>query len=128
MDFKIQLGSVELSKHMVWANQYQYSKVRQTFDETLGGGIHIHADVVEAGRPIILTSQESGWLTRSMVEQLQLMSDTPGAQFELIMGDYSFMVMFAHHAGNAFAYEPKSFKLDGDATDWFVGSINLITV
>lgn len=128
MAFEVSLGGVALSKHIIWTNQYSYTKVRQSYQETLGGGVRVHAETVEAGVPITLESQSSGWLTRSMVEQVNAMANIAGGIFELKFGSFTANVMFAHHGGSSFTYDPISFKMDGGQDDWFQGSIQLITV
>lgn len=128
MAIVITLGGVNLSKHMIWENQYKTTQVRQDYKETLGGGVSIHAQTVEKGRVIKLTSYDSGWLTRNMVEQLEQLVNEAGVVMTLVLGNNVFDVMFAHHLGNAFVYDPISFRLQGDQADYFKGELLLITV
>lgn len=124
----ISLGGVQLSKHMVWENQYKNTSVKQDVKVTLGGNVAVYAQNVSKGELIKLTGYESGWLTRAMVQQLQVLANEAGAVMALELGSYSFDVIFAHHLGNAFVFDPISFRLAGEDTDYYKGELLLFTV
>lgn len=128
MAFTVSLGGVTLNKHMVWSDQYNWTPIRQSYIETLGGGIGVHSETVLGGRPITLEGQTSGWLTRSMVEQLEVLAQTESGVFQLVIGSFIANVMFSHHDGLAFSFNPISFRMDGDDDEWFKGTIKLITI
>lgn len=128
MAFTFSIGGVNLNPNAVWSNKHQYSKVRQDYMETLGGGVRVHADAVESGRPIHLDCNESGWLTKTMLDALEGMSEQAGGVFELVYGDMVVNVMFAHHNGAAVSFEPIAYNRDPKATDLYKGDIHLITV
>lgn len=126
MAVEITLGGVTLNKHIVWENRHEKTNVKQVVKETLGGGLRIFAAASTAGEIIHLQSQESGWLTRAQIEQLEAIAKVPEAVYELVIGTDVHQVMFAHHLGAPVAYKPIAFRMVGDSTDYFKGDIYLI--
>lgn len=124
----ITIGGVVLSKDTVWANQYTETNVRQSYTETLGGGVNIYAVSVSKGQTIHLECQESGWLPRSTVEAVRDLASIPSAIYDLQLGSRTFQVVFATHITSPAAFTPVAYRLEGSSEDWFRGDIYLTTV
>ena len=68
----ITLDSIALPENLHWADEYDWSPVRQNQEYTLTGALIVEEAAKQAGRPIPLTTPAGGdWTTRSTVEALR---------------------------------------------------------
>lgn len=100
----ITLGGVELSKHMVWADEIgSDSAVAQTIKRTLGGTLTVITQQLYKGTPITLTATvDQGWLTKDQVLAVQDLADLAGSVVSLTIGADTYNVMFRHEEPPAF--------------------------
>ena len=124
------LGGVHIPSSIVWSDRYQYSPVAQSAVRTLGGKMVVYNSGLYYGRPITLNSlEDQGCVFLPIVEQLQALSNIPGAIYDLDIGNESYKVMFRHDDPPAFEAAPavieRSVPTD---TDLFRVTIKLVTV
>ena len=103
----IVLGSVNLSDHMIWEDEFTYDQVAQTAKRTLGGAQIVVSQQLFEGRPITLVaSEQQGWLTKQQVQDVKALADSAGAVLSLTIGPQSFQVMFRHQDAPSFLADP----------------------
>ena len=125
----ITLGGITLDPNMVWAERYAYSPVIQEVQTTLDGSPVIYIRTRSAGMPITLVAlDDQGWLTKAMADAVQISANTPGAQYELVIGAEHFNVVFRHHEAPAVTLRPLITRAVPLPEDYFVGEIKLMTV
>lgn len=125
----IVLNGVTLSPSLLWEDKDGYSQVAQTVKRTLGGSLVVYHQPLSAGRPITLTAnEETGWITKAMLDALQAMALTSGGVYSLNLHGFVANVMFRHHDGIALAFTPLTYKASPSSTDLYVGQIKLLTV
>lgn len=125
----VKIGSVELNGSLGWSDRFSGVGVAQVQKRTLGGRMVSFSGALVGGREITLVaSQESGWLTHTMVLQLTAMSFVPGVVYDFIFGDESHRVIFNHSNSPAVTMSPLSPKQNPAAGDYFIGTIKLLTV
>lgn len=122
------LGGVVLPFSITWANRHSVSSARMSSKRTLGGGLVLFGASVSEGTPIQLVGdQDSGWFERTQVEQLLALAETPLVEYLFDWhGVVSHTVVFDHTGGSACVFSPLVVK--NPESDWFIGTINLITV
>lgn len=65
------LQGVTLPDDLIWENQFHWSPIRMFRRYTLGGTQMVYTQSVSGGRPFdLVATEETGWLTYSMVTQL----------------------------------------------------------
>lgn len=134
MSMFISLGGVNLNPSMNWKDRFQSFQVAQSVNRTVGGRAIVFATPLRAGRKITFeATQESGWLSESTVQLLMGMAATVGGTFSLKVGDTtgnveSFDVIFRHNEPPALELSPIINRPLHDSTDYFIGTIKLLTV
>lgn len=124
----IKLGDVELNPNMIWADRYTSSGVVQTARTTLGGRLVLNAArEIGGGQITLVATEETGWLSKSMVDSLMAMSAVPGAVYQLTFGTEltEVPVVFSHHAGPAVQASPFVPRQEHEAGDYWAGVIKL---
>ena len=128
----VKLGGVDLNSSLQWTDRYSWSPVAQSVVRTLQGGLVVYSVGLTEGRPVTLVaSEETGWFTYSMVEDLIALASSPSASYTLDFWGEIYTVRFDHSSPPAFAFQPLTPKdvtaLDQD-TDYFIGTLKLFTV
>lgn len=125
----IVLGGVTLSPSMLWGDREEYTKVAQTTQRTLGGGLVVYHQGLDAGRPITLSAlEDTGWITGAMLAAVQEMAATPGGVYTLNFHGFVSQVMFRHHEPPAVSFTPLQPKASPQSGDFYIGQIKLMTV
>jgi hypothetical protein len=124
----IQLNSVMLDG-LVWQDEYTAQSVSQTRSRTLNGGQVVFYSSLTGGREITLESaSDTGWLTKTQIEALKGMADSPGEIMSLTIRGTSHQVMFRHDAPPAFEAVPLFPFANPTANDYYLAKIKLVTV
>jgi hypothetical protein len=127
----ITLGNVVLDPNLGWQERYSSSEVGQSVRTTLGGRVVIQAAALQGGNNITLSaSEDSGWLTKTMADELRVMSRDPGRVLYLTFHSdlVNVPVVFRHHEAPALdlrALQPKTTPLP---EDYFIGTIKLMRI
>ena len=132
----IRIGGLDLNPSMNWTDRFQSYQVAQTVNRTVGGKAVVFATPLQAGRKITLEStQEQGWLTLAMVEDLVAMSATIGSSFLFECGDETVLggietqnVIFRHNEPPALEITPIINRPTHETTDMFYGKVKLLTI
>lgn len=125
----ISLNGIVLNHSMQWLERYQSAKVGQETRRTLAGRIAVLSAPQIEGRYITLqATEESGWLTKSVVDSLIALADVPGAVYPLIFDTETYAVMFRHNDAPAVDMVPLIYRHAAQGTDYLIGQIKLITV
>ena len=69
-----------------------------------------------------------GWLTLTQVDALKVLASTVGATYTLMIEAEIFVVQFRHEDFPAIEVEPLIPRLNEEATDFYSGTIKLLTV
>lgn len=127
----IKLGNVVLNPSLYWSERGVVNSVAQDLKVTLGGRTVIRAAPLLNGQPVTLTAtEESGWLTTVMVDELLSMASQPGAVFFLTLNDelVNVPVVFRHNEAPAVSLTPLIPKAAQEPGDFWVGTIKLIRI
>ena len=112
-----------------WVNQYEWSDIKQQLTRTVGGGIVIEETSVSVGRPIVISSGESVWITKSVLDPLIVLIDTIDKTYTLTLDDASTItVMFDRSSGSPYSAKPVWRKNVQLADDYFTLTLRLIKV
>lgn len=126
----IVLGGVDLNNSLQWTNRFSWSPAQQANRRTLGGAQVIYQQTVLEGQPIILTAtQDTGWLTKAMVDSLIALALVPATTHTFDFHGEIHSVKFSYGTDQA----PISFvslraKQVLSASDFMIGTIKLFTV
>lgn len=122
------LGGIELPEDMEWTNRYQYTSIVQDRTFALSGTQHINESQQLGGRPITLESEENaGLMTKSVLDQLLALTETPGQELVLNYYGQTFNVVLDRDKGGIEA-KPLWRFVDPISTDDYIVKIHLIEV
>lgn len=125
----IVLNGVTLSGSMQWVEKDAWSPVAQTTQYTLGGGLVVYTQQLLAGRPVTLEAREdTGWITRAMLDAIETMASTPGAVYTLSVHGFTANVVFRHDEPPAVEFSPLQPRATPLVTDYYIGRLKLLTV
>lgn len=127
MSATVTLEGVSLNPNLVWDDEHAWSPVAQSVRPTLDGGLAVFHATLAAGRPITLKStQDTGWLTKTQVDAIAALADTPGGVFTLDIRGVARQVMFRHQDAPAFEAAPLIPRPNPASTDWYLATLKLM--
>lgn len=125
----ISLDAIVLDDSLIWEDRHEAQKVAQAVRRTLGGSPVVFTGALGAGFPITLVATANfGWFTKAQVDALQLIADVAGGVYSLVYGALTASVMFRHQDAPAVAFTPLLARQTQLSTDYFTGTIKLMTV
>lgn len=127
----IKINEIVLNPNMSWEEQGQSSGIIQTAKKTLGGRQVISVASETGGRNVTLVASEgSGWLTKSQVDAIMVLANTPGAVVSVTFYDelVASLAVFRHHEAPAAAFMPLLRKNQPHGGDHFIGTLKLMTI
>lgn len=125
----IRLGGVLLSGSLQWTDRYAFTPVAQEVKRTLGGVPVVFSQGLTGGRPVTLeATEETGWLTYSMLQSVIAMASVPGAVYTLDFHGETLSVVFAAHENPAIDLKPLQPRAVPQPMDYYIGTIKLMTV
>jgi hypothetical protein len=106
-----QTQTIVLNPDLAWSDEYNWHPVEQTVERTLSGALVVSAAARVGGRPITLQSvdENSGWVTKGVVDSLRNFAATPGKTMTLTLSGAARTVMFRHEDGSAVEATPVVF-------------------
>lgn len=123
------LDTLPLPDGLLWPDEYTAQTVTQTRRRTLDGGQVVFYAPLTAGRTITLESgPDTGWLTKTQVEALAALAQSPGAVYPLSIRGQSHRVLFRHDDPPAFEASPLIPFANPAPGDFYLGKIKLVTV
>jgi hypothetical protein len=75
-----------------------------------------------------VATEDSGWLTKAMVDAIEGMAEVAGAVYTLNFHGEIVNVVFAHHDAPAVSLVPLQPKAVPEPDDYYVGTLKFITV
>jgi len=125
----ITLNGILLSAELQWTDEWTAQGVAQTVRRALDGSPVIFYAGLAMGRAITLESAaDAGWLTRTQVEALAVLAESPGAIYPLLLRGQSHAVMFRHQEAPAFEARPLVPLANPQAGDFYLVTLKLMTV
>lgn len=125
----LRLGGVELNPNMVWTDRFVSTSVAQTVKRTLGGVPVVFSVPLYRGSNITLVAtEEYGWLSGTVVQQLITMAATPGGVHSLEVETDTYSVIFRHDEPPAVEMTPLIPRTNQNTGDFFIGQIKLLYV
>lgn len=103
----ITLDAIVLPDDLVWADEFGWSNVTQDVQTTLTGALVIQEAVQAKGRIITIGgAQDSGWITKSVLDSLLAKANTPDTIMTLSYHGETFNVMYSR-SGNTSPVDAK---------------------
>jgi len=125
----IMLNGVALSGSLQWKDRLAYTPVAQEVLTTLGGNPVVYSKALHGNRPVTLVaSEDTGWLTKAMVDAIEAMASVPGGVYTLNFHGEVLNVIFAHHDSPAIDIVPLQPKAVPLPEDCYTGTVKFITV
>jgi hypothetical protein len=125
----IQLDTIALPTSLIWSDEHAAQAVAQSARRTLDGSLLVLYAALQKGRAITLESREdAGWLTKTQVDALRLLADSPGGVYTLTLRGTPYQVMFRHHEPPAFSATPLFPFVNPQPGDRYLAVIRLMTV
>lgn len=125
----ITLDGIAFGQGLQWVDEMSASKVSMTTQRALDGSIVVYHGQKTSGIPITLSSEtDTGWIKRSVVEQLKTLADQSGAVFVLVLKGVTYNVVFDHTQGQALEAKPLFPYTNPQPDDYYRVSIKLLTV
>ena len=96
------LITVTLPDDMDWTDEFSYSPIVQSVNESVTGASILQIGVKQAGRPITLRgTTERAWIKLPIVQQLYSWSRVAGQTMTLSLRGTARQVVFRHHESPA---------------------------
>lgn len=125
----IDLGGVGLNPSLQWTDRYRYNNIAQEQVRTLGGSLVVRSARLYEGTPVTLEATiDTGWFTKAMVDSVTTLAEGLASTYTLDFHGVVMTVMFDHTQSPPVNFRPLLFKEPQEATDYFVGTLKLITV
>lgn len=120
--------AVTLSDDLLLQQPY-WQPVAQAVTYTLSGSMIVDESVRQAGKPLVFQSEEqTGWVPRSVVDQLQRWAERPGQRLTLDRYGSSTQVIFDRQDGPALEARPVlELARAPEPEDWMLITLRLMT-
>lgn len=125
--------TLPLDPDLHWSDEFEWAAVEQSIQRSLTGALIIHNAAKIKGRPITLEppADDSAWMTRATLEQLQVWEANPSLTLVLSLRGTTYTVAFRRHDGLPIEARPVVFMADplpGEFGDWYMATLRLIEV
>lgn len=120
--------TVDLDPDLYWSDEFAWQAVQQSAGYSITGALIVQQGTKAAGRPITLQPEDenSAWMPRSAVEQLQAWANTPLLTLTLAgLRGTSRSVMFRQQDG-AVEARPVQHLSDVDSADQYRVTLRLM--
>lgn len=113
--------TVTLSDDLYWVDEFAWQPVLQTAERTIEGALVVQQATRIAGRSITLQSfsEDSAWVKRSDLEQLQNWSTIPQCEMTISYRGTTRQAIWRHHEGDVIGAEPVAHFADVQSGDWY---------
>ncbi|CAG2126919.1 hypothetical protein LMG31506_00238 [Cupriavidus yeoncheonensis] len=121
---------VALSPDLYWSDENNWAPVEQTAQRTITGALIVSAATRQGGRPITLepSDDESGWMTRAVIDQLRNWAAVAGQQMVLTLRGQDRTVIFRHHDGAGIEAHPVVHYSDVVDGDFYLATVRLMEI
>lgn len=125
----ITLGGIDLNPSLQWSDRWRYTSIAQEQLRTLGGSLVVNSARLYEGIKVTLVADTStGWFTKPMVDSMLLLADGLASTYTLDFHGTVMTVAFDHTQSPVVQMRPLLYKEPQEVTDYFIGSLKLITV
>jgi hypothetical protein len=125
----LSINGIELNPNMEALERWSSRTVAQSIRRTLGARPIVFVGQLLRGVPITLEATEDhGWLTKSVVDELLVLADDPSGIYTLEIGGVNYTVMFRHVDEPAVEMKALVDRINHEPTDYFIGQLKFITV
>lgn len=123
------LNGVELNGSMEWIDRHKVRPVGQSVKRLLGGAAVVRSTKLIGLRNVTLEATEDhGWLTLAVVQQIEAMADVAGATYNLTIDSVTYSVIFRHEESPAVDLSPLLPRIQEQSGDYYIGTIKLAIV
>lgn len=114
---------------LMWADEFAWNPVEQSTQRTITGALVVQASARVAGRPITLAAEDdnSGWVTRSALEQCRVWAAIPGKQMTLTYRGAPHSVIWRHE-DTAIDAAPVAAFNDVQAGDYYRATLRFMEI
>lgn len=121
---------VTLHPDLLWSDEFTWDPVEQNSTRTITGAQVLQTAHRVAGRPITLQPEDdrSGWMTRSVVEQLRNWSAVPGKVLQLTLRGVTRNVVFRHQDGAGIEAKPVVHFSEMDNGDHYLVTVRIMEI
>ena len=111
-------------------DEFSWSAVEQNTERSISGALIVQNAQRIGGRPITLEpdGNDSAWLPRADLEQLQAWASVPGLQLVLTLRGQAHGVIFRHHEGAVIDATPVMHFEDVLPTDYYTATVRLMEI
>ena len=125
----ITIGGIDLNPSLQWTDRWRYSSIAQEQLRTLGGSLVVNSARLYEGLSVTLEADTStGWFTKTQVESMLTLADGLTSTYTLDFHGVVMTVAFDHTKSPVVQMRPLLFKEPQEVTDYFIGTLKLITV
>lgn len=119
--------TVTLPDGLHWVDELQWAAVGQTVERSITGALLVQSAPRVLGRPITLQadSENSGFVARSVLDQIRVWADAPGKQLTLTYRGAGYTVAFRHQ-DTAVDARPVIPYDDVDPADWYRATLRFM--
>lgn len=121
----ISLNGIELNNNMVWVERFAAPEVVSSLKYTMGGRPIVQIGATRKKDITLAGKEDSGWLVKSVVDQLIELIDDPLATYELIFGTETHIVSFRFDEHPVVDMKPLVPRVLHVSTDLFYGILKL---
>ena len=122
------LDTLTLPDDLVWADEFDWTPVKQTLTEAVDGSLIVETGLRLQGRPITLVgAADSGWILRGTLKALYALAQTASPRTLVLNDSRSFTVIFRHGEKPIEAAPVISFANPGD-DDAYTLTVRLLQV
>lgn len=121
--------TVTFTDDLMWADEFAWMPVEQAMQRTITGGLVVQTAARTAGQPVTLAAPDaqSGWLSRSVLDQLKTWASIPGQQLTLGYRGTTSTVIWRHQ-DTAIEAAPVVPYADVQAGDYYRAVLRLMRI
>lgn len=125
--------TLSLDPDLYWQDEFDWTEIEEAEDRSISGARIIDIGIKSGGRPITLTpaDDDSGWMLRATLTQLQAWEKIPGLIMTLNLRGVSYQVNFRRTSGAPIESRPVIFvsnPLPGEFGDWYLTTLRFCEV
>lgn len=124
--------TIALNPDLLWSDEFNWQPVEQTATRTVTGALIVQTSERIGGRPITLEPEDddSGWMTRTVIEQLRNWAALPGKQLTLTLRNETRAVAFRHQDGPGLEARPVVHYRDSDigGEDFYLATLRFMEI
>lgn len=124
------ITTVTLPDDLDWTDEFAWTPVQQTVEQSVTGALLVQTGTAQAGRPITLQgADDRAWLRGyAAAAQIDTWSHVAGKQLTLVLRGAARTVIFRHHEAPAFEAREIFGEVPGSETQQFNITLKLMEI